>query len=138
MHCSSISNEKNFSVGMSSPWTFKEFLSNHLRTDQREAFFPFKQKRKTGEKFQNVFFFYSKQKKICFSDVQNLEKGESLQDDYACASSGEKVGTKYGYIKFWFWKDSKIQHLHMKFQNRVNRQKKISFDNCHTSIKSRM
>lgn len=95
-------------------------------------------KGKQEKSFRMFFFLIVNKKKTCFSDVQNLEKGESLQDDYACASSGEKVGTKYGYIKFWFWKDSKIQHLHMKFQNSVNRQKKISFDNCHTSIKSRM
>jgi hypothetical protein len=66
-------------------------------------------KRKTGEKFQKIYIYFGSKRKIfCFSDVQNLKKGESLQDHYACAGGGEKVGTKYGYIKFWFWKDSKI------------------------------
>jgi hypothetical protein len=65
-----------------------------------------------GEKFQIFFFFGSScsstQKILCFSGVQNLKKGESLQDHYVYAGGGKKVGTKYGYIKFWFWKDSKI------------------------------
>ena len=43
--------------------------------------------------------------------VQNLEKEESLQQNYVSISTSKKVGTKYGYIIFWFWKDTKIQNL---------------------------
>ena len=48
--------------------------------------------------------------------VQNLEKEESLQQNYFSISTGKKVGTKYGYIIFWFWEDTKIQNLQKNFK----------------------
>lgn len=97
---------------MSFPRLFKEFFLTFWEQVPWKACFPVQAEKGIQEKSFRMHFYivneHIPQIRLC-----NSKKGASLQDHNACASGGETVGTKYGYIKLWFWKDSKVQNLHI-------------------------
>lgn len=59
-------------------------------------------------------------------NITAKEEDANLQHNNVGSNAGEKVSTKYGYIIFYFWEDSKIQNLHERLEAILLQRKEVS------------